>query len=112
MIGKKVMEVLRRHIGKKVTVEYVWYGQIKVKKGVLKKVTDFVNIETEGIGIPFIGYNCAIRRIIGESGETLYENPLIFSNYNLQEEEEIEGMIAATFGLDVALEFRRRRKKT
>ena len=110
MIDKKVMEILRGHIGKRVSVMHVWYGRLQRDKSVLRAVNDFVNIELESTGIPFVGYGSAICSIIEEeNGEVLYENLLIPNDYDLRRDEEIDAMVEATFGPDIALEQRQKR---
>lgn len=103
--NKKVMETLREYIGKEVTVRYVGYGQPQTKKGVLKGMTDFSNLELEGAGIPFVGYGSAIQEIVGENGEVLYKNPLIPDEYGERiDEEKTDAIRAATFGEEIAEE--------
>lgn len=110
MISKKVMEELKKNIGKKVVVKHVWYGRAQIEEGILKKVTDFVNVELEGSVIPFVGYGSAIRKIIGENGKVLYDNPLIPLDYDLREDEKIDKMVALSFGDEIALEERQKRE--
>lgn len=110
MIDKKVMETLRENVGKRVRVEHVWYGTPQTDEKVLKEVTDFVNIEIEGSGIPFVGYGSAIRKIIGENEEILYENPIIPLDYDLRRDEEIEKVVAQSFGDEIATERRQKRE--
>ena len=111
MIGKEVMETLREHIGKEVRVCYVYFGRIETVRETLKGVTDFINIKVESLLIPFIGRGVAIREIVGgENRRFLYENLLVFPNYALRKEEEVDRMIALSFGEEVAAEFRQRRE--
>jgi len=111
MIDKKVMEELRKNIGKRVRVEHVWYGVSQEEDSILRRVNDYTNIEIEGAGIPFVGYGSAIRRILGEKGEVLYENPSIPHNYDLRRDEDIDQLRALSFGQGVADEFRQQRIK-
>lgn len=111
MIDKKVMETLKENIGKRIRVEHVWYSTLQIDEEVLQEVTDFVNIEIEGSGgIPFVGYGSAIRKIIGENEEILYENPIIPLRYDLWTDEEIEKVVAQSFGDEIATERRQRRE--
>jgi len=110
MIGKEVMERLKERIGERVTVVYVWYGVQYCEQGVLKAVNDFKNIEITSAGIPFVGYGCAIQKIIGKDGE-LYENPLIPSDYDVRDFEKIDKIVALSFGEEIAEEFRKKREE-
>jgi hypothetical protein len=111
MIGKEAMERLKERIGKRVTVVYVCYGVQFDVQGVLKAVNDFENIEITGAVIPFVGYGCAIRKVIGKDGE-LYYNPLIPSVYDVRDFETIEEIVARSFGEEIAKEFRKKREET
>ena len=104
MIDKEVMKTLEKNIGRKVGVEYVRDGTPQTDKGILKRLMDFVNIVIEDsarsiISIPFVGYGIAIRKIIGENGEILYENQIISPDYNLWRTEKIEEVVAESFGI-------------
>lgn len=100
---------LKKNVGRKVKVEYIWYGVPFKKEGILKRVEDYVNIGIEGAGIPFIGYGSAIRKIVDENGNILYENPLIPSDYDLRDFEEIDKVRAECFGKEIAEKFRKER---
>lgn len=102
-IGESVMEGLRTHIGRPVTVKHVWYGMphTEISKE-LKDVTNFSNIEIQGSGIPFVGYGSAIRTITGENGEVLYDNPLIPDDYDRRAQTAVDEMVRLTFGDEVA----------
>ncbi len=108
---QKYFEALRNNIGKRVRVEYVWYGVPQEEESTLRNVGDYVNIEIEGAGIPFIGYSSAIRRILGENGKVLYENPLIPHNYDLRRDEDIDQLRVLSFGHEIANKFKEQRIK-
>ena len=112
-IDKKIMEVLKKHIGKKIEVEEILLGHCFKTKGVLKKVVDFEFIVILTIGIKpvnhkcfFIDYTSAIRRINSETGEILY-NPLIPSDYARNgglTTKEVNKIMSLSFGSQVAEE--------
>jgi len=106
MIDKKVMEELRKNVGKSVNVEYVWYGSEHKEKGVLKEVNDFANIELKSAGIPFVGYGCAIQKIIDENGKVVYDNPNIISRYDVRDDGGLDEVRKATFGHQIANKMR------
>ena len=119
MIDKKTMQALRGHIGKKIKIEQVWFGRPQTDEGVLKKVIDFesilISVRTVNIKIPFIGHSSAIRRIISETGEILYDNLSLPPDYARKslgglEDEEIDEVIARSFGDQIALKRRQKRE--
>jgi len=101
-IGKEVMEGLKTHIGKPITVQYVWYGVLSTNSETLKRVSDFTHIEIEGSSIPFIGSGSAIRMIVGQDGQVLYDNPLIPDDYDRRSDDSIDEMVRLTFGDEIA----------
>jgi len=99
-------EVLRKNIGKKVRVEYVEYGSLDEERGTLidVKAYSFLEIEgksnTSGTSFPFVGFGCAIRRVLSEDSTILYKNPFILTNYDLRKEKRVLLMRALSFGWD------------
>ncbi len=77
-------EKLRGYVGQKIRVDYVAYGFCYFREGILKKVKDYVNIEIEDSGIPFEGYGSAIKRVVDEKGNVLYENLDILYDYGVK----------------------------
>ena len=86
MIGNEIMEGLERAVGQNVTIQYAWSGEQKQDQGILRTVRPYHEIGFEQdsgrkvpleIYISFVGSNRAVKEIIGEDGEILYENPLI-----------------------------------
>jgi len=77
MIDKKVIEVLKRHIGKNITVEMVWFGESQTVEGILKEVEpEFTTVVgSEKNRIPFKDHDIAIKRIISSDEDILYDNP-------------------------------------
>mgnify|MGYP000132520445 FL=1 len=124
VIDKKTMQALRGHIGKKIKIEQVCFGRSQTDEGVLKKVIDFESIvicvttgsEPVNFEFLFIGHTSAIRRIINsETGEILYDNPSIPSDYARKtvgglEDEEVDEVIAMSFGSQAALERQKKRE--
>ncbi|RLB08904.1 MAG: hypothetical protein DRG59_03810, partial [Deltaproteobacteria bacterium] len=108
---QEYLKALRNNIGKGVKIEYVWYGIPQEEESTLRNVEDYVNIEIEGAGIPFIGYGSAIRRILGENDEVLYENPLIPHNYDLRRDEDIDQLRVLSFGHEIVNKFKKQRIK-
>ncbi len=78
-IDKKIMEVLKKHIGKNITVEMVWFGESQIiTDAILKEVEpEFIVIieSKKKKKIPFKDYDIAIERIT--SDKILYDNPEI-----------------------------------
>jgi len=103
---------LRGAVGQKVRVDYVWYGISHSDERTLKNVEDYVNIEVEGSGIPFVGYGSAIQRVTDEKGNVLYENPNISDSYDVRNPIEREDLVARTFGQDIADKMRDERIKS
>ena len=101
---KKYFEVLRKNIGQKVRVEYVEYGSLDEERGTLIDVKDYSWLEikgksnTSGTSFPFVGYGCAIRKVLSEYGIILYENLFIPSSYDLRKEQRVLLMRALSFG--------------
>lgn len=110
-IGEEVMKGLKAHIGQTVTVQHVWYGILRTETSKLRNVTNFTNIEIEGSGIPFVGNGSAIRIIVGQGGEILYDNPLIPDDYDRRRPDEIDEMVRLTFGEEVVQEKIRAREE-
>ena len=108
---QEYLKALRNNIGKRVKIEHVWYGVPQEEESTLRNVKDYVNIEIEGAGIPFIGYGSAIRRILGENDEVLYENPLIPHNYDLRRDEDMDQLRTLSFGHDIADKLKQQRIK-
>lgn len=109
--SRKSFSRLKKNIGKRVKVEYVWYGTPLKEEGTLKRVEDYVIIQVNGVLIPFIGYGSAIQRIMNENGNVIYENPMIPYNYNLRDFEEIEELKAKCFGEEIVEKFRKEKLK-
>jgi hypothetical protein len=100
-----------------IRVEYVSWGEIKEKEGILEYVANyfggFIFDPEPGIviidptdlskrnSIPFLGPGNAIRKIWDERGEVLYENPLIPGDYNLKS-HEVPSLMKKCFGEDWA----------
>ena len=91
---------LKRYIGEKVTVHYVWYGKKWTVTETLKRVNPFVNIVLEGQGTPFIGYGCAIQKIEADNN-VVYFNPHILDDYDVRKDEERDCLIALSFGKEI-----------
>ena len=102
---------LRNHIGKKVRVDYIKYGSLCSEESTLRNVEDYVNIEIESCGIPFVGYGSAIQRITDKRGNVLYENPNILNDYDVRSSEKIEDIVSLTFGQNIADKKRKERIK-
>ena len=100
------LKPLKEYVGRRVTVEYVWMGIPMEEKGILRRIKDYASIEItdgfEGSRIPFIGYGSAIRRIRGEKGEVLFENPRIPLDYDLRKDEDINLLRALSFGSEAS----------
>lgn len=105
MIDKKAMEELRKNVGKNVSVEYAWYGSEYKERYILKSVDEFTNIEFGNLGIPFVGYGCAIQRITDENGRIIYNNSNIDSAYDVRSDQLIDEVRKTTFGDKVAKKF-------
>lgn len=102
IIREEVMESLKTHIGKRVTIEHVWYGTLHKEKSRLRGLENFVNVETENSGIPFVGYGSAIRRITAENGKVLYKNPRIPKDYDLRANVDVDRAVRLSFGDEIA----------
>src|SRR3989344_1395795 len=102
---------LRNHIGKKVRVDYIEYGSLCSEESTLRNVEDYVNIEIESCGIPFVGYGSAIQRITDKRGNVLYKNPNISNDYDVRSSEKIEDIVSLTFGQNIADKKRKERIK-
>lgn len=98
------MTRLSDFIGKQVEIEYVSYGSLQRDTEELKEVFPFINALVGCQGTPFIGYGVAIRRIsLADSGEVIYLNPFIASDYDIRnEEEERYKLVSESFGQDIA----------
>ena len=76
-IDKKIMEVLKKHIGENITVKMVWFGESRTVEGILKEVEPgFITVVgSEKDRIPFKDHDIAIKRIISSDEDILYDNP-------------------------------------
>jgi len=81
MIDKKVEVLLKRHIGKKIKVEMVWFGESRTVEGILKEVepgSGFITIVgSEKNRIPFKDHDDIAIKRIKSSDKILYDNPEI-----------------------------------
>ena len=100
------MEMLEENLGNTVTIRYIWFGKPTVSTGILKTVRPYHEVELEKetgreqplvISISFVGTGRAVQTIIRDDGVPLYENNLITSEHNANEQEVYEIMVA-TFG--------------
>jgi hypothetical protein len=80
------------------------YGFQSMRTGVLKNTDPFINIQVEEVGIPFIGFSVAIRKIKSANHRILYENPLIDEHYSISDEAKIKKLREDSFGKKVVKE--------
>lgn len=107
MIAKETIEKLCVNIGKGISIDYVQYGNNETVMAILKGV-DEIGISTKRTFYPFVGYGCAIRMIMREDGEMLYDNSALISlHYDARSKEDIERYIRETFGEEAAAEFKK-----
>jgi hypothetical protein len=98
------MNRLADFIGKQVEIEYVNYGSLRRDAGELREVLPFSNALVGCQGVPFIGYGSAVRRLaLVDSGEVIYLNPFISSDYDIRNDEEARyQVVAQSFGEEIA----------
>ena len=120
MEGNDSMEVLAENLGNTVTIRYIWFGKPLVSTGKLKEVRPYREIELEQetereipfvISISFVGTNRALQTIIRDDGVLLYENNLITSEYN-PNEEEVYALMVSAFGKEAAEPYKPKPKAT
>lgn len=106
----RMFEALKKHIGQSVNYKAWWYGSPENGTDILKNVSYFSNVEIGCMGIPFIGYGSAISEIsLTETGEVIYSNPYIESNYDRRKAEDVEELKRKMFG-DVIVDKQRSRR--
>ncbi len=100
----QAMNRLADFIGEQVEIEYVNYGSLRRDTDELREISPFNNVLVGHQGIPFIGYGSAIRRIaLVDSGEVIYLNPFIASDYDIRNDEvERYKVVAESFGEQIA----------
>jgi len=102
------MQELKDHVGKKVLVHLTEYGKGRFEKGILKEVEPFRRVGITGMSVPFVGYGTAIRKIwCGD--RLLYQNEQVAPGYDARRPEEIEEIMAKSFGTEIAEKFKRER---
>jgi hypothetical protein len=110
---KDQMEKLVAAIGANVDVEYVHYGRLSFYNGKLRGVNPYEFIDVTGVGMPFIGYGCAVRNIVRNRGgdspsELLFHNPFIPEDYDARNDEDADGFKVRSFGEEIAKQHRDR----
>ncbi|MBI4215593.1 MAG: hypothetical protein HY602_02625 [Parcubacteria group bacterium] len=115
LITKETMIGLQKTIGARVSISYFDSGKIRTSPGLLSGVQPYVAVRLGSKGDPlsihksvgrhfiFIGFNCAIQKIVDKKGKTLYHNPLISNHCKLDDQERVIDLIEKTFGGEVAL---------
>lgn len=98
------MTRLSDFLGKQVEIQHVNYGALQHDTGELREVLPFSNALVGGCGIPFVGYRSAIRRIsLADSGEVIYLNPFIESDYDIRNDEAARyKVVSQSFGEEIA----------
>ena len=102
-ICQKMFQDLKKHLGEKVICYVSEFGKVSTASGVIKSVIDFENIQIGSNEISFIGYRCAIHKIILLNGKTLYLNDTVPFNYDFKTEEDIFHYKALQFGNIIAI---------
>ena len=102
-VTEQQMNALAGFVGKQVEIEYVNYGRIRRDVGELREISPFHTAVVGGLGAPFVGYGCAVRRIVlAGSREVIYSNPAIPADYDIRSDEELWRAVEESFGAEVA----------
>lgn len=96
--AKEMFNKLRNHLNKEVTLEYISYGRLKTITGKLISVKDFISVQVENKGVPFVGYGCAIFVIYSKDREVLYLNSGLGFDYDKTDIEGVEREKRKIFG--------------
>ena len=94
------MDNLKNHIGEEVTITVSKSSGTETITGELKEVQDYIGITAGSWGLPFIGKDVAISKIVTNSGETIFENPYIGETYTYEDEQKSEEIFKKVFGED------------
>lgn len=106
----RMFEALKKHIGQSVNYKAWSHGSPDNGTDILKNVSYFSNVEIGSMNIPFIGDGSAISEIsLTETGEVIYSNPYIESNYDRRKAEDVEESKRKMFG-DVIVDKQRSRR--
>jgi hypothetical protein len=91
-------ELLREHIGERVLVEYYSNGRLHTEILTLKQVTDYTGIVFDCMYMPFIGYDCGIKRVTTLEGKELYAAQIYYEPHRCYDRYELIALVRRVFG--------------
>ena len=96
-IIKTQFDILKEHVGEKVVVEHYENGCFDIDRHIIRDVTDYYGISFNDMYMAFIGYDCAIKRIL-LNGKVLYEAIGLPEPYGYYDDYELIEVIRKVFG--------------
>lgn len=97
-IIKEQFNLLREHIGDEVLVEHYEYGKLLSEVFKIQEVYDYMGISFDIMYMAFLGYNCAIKRILTLDGKVLYEAKGLPEPYGYYDKYQLVDIIRKVYG--------------